>query len=202
MLDLESSNSPPTSGTNQEESVSATVIHPLPSLMSLNVPPPPLRRPDVPTVISGSGSPSQQLHILVISQPPASTSSSASQRSALQAVHLCPGLGRFPCTRNVLLTFWWSDRNVRHLRAYRVLINRSSTVMSAIRFEAEFVERSLSVFSGMPFFFFFFFLPLLLFLFIQLVSSLRQTSNEFSDTFLLLPRVTIHLRREKKKKSW
>lgn len=68
--------------------------------------------------------------------------------------------------------------------------------MSAIRFEAEFVERSLSVFSGMPFFFF----PLLLFLFIQLVSSLRQTSNEFSDTFLLLPRVTIHLRREKKKK--
>lgn len=70
--------------------------------------------------------------------------------------------------------------------------------MSVIRFEAEFVERSLSVFSGMPFFFFF---PLLLFLFIQLVSSLRQTSNEFSDTFLLLPRVTIHLRREKKKKK-
>ncbi|KAI9565584.1 hypothetical protein GHT06_009376 [Daphnia sinensis] len=92
MLDLESSDSPPTSGTNQEES--ATVIHPLPSLMSLNVPPPPLRRPDVPTVISGSGSPSQQLHILVISQPHAPASSSASQRSALQAVRLCPGMKR------------------------------------------------------------------------------------------------------------
>lgn len=90
MLDLESSNSPSTSGTSQEELTA--VVHPLPSLMSLNVPPPPVRRPDVPTVMSENGSPSQQLHILVISQPPASTLS-AQNGSAIQAVHLYPGIG-------------------------------------------------------------------------------------------------------------
>ncbi len=96
MLDLESSDSPSTSGSSQEETtaVVATTIQQLPSLMSLNVPPPPpVRRPDVPAVIPGNGSPSQQLHILVISQPPGSASASSGRSgNALQAVHLCPGM--------------------------------------------------------------------------------------------------------------
>ncbi len=96
MLDLESSDSPSTSGSSQEETTAvATTIQQLPSLMSLNVPPPPpVRRPDVPAVIPGNGSPSQQLHILVISQPPGSASAASSGRNgnALQAVHLYPGM--------------------------------------------------------------------------------------------------------------
>jgi hypothetical protein len=98
MLDLESSDSPSTSGSSQEETALATpttTIQQLPSLMSLNVPPPPpVRRPDVPAVIPGNGSPSQQLHILVISQPPGSASAASSGRNgnALQAVHLYPGM--------------------------------------------------------------------------------------------------------------
>ncbi|XP_046446769.1 heterogeneous nuclear ribonucleoprotein K-like isoform X2 [Daphnia pulex] len=98
MLDLESSDSPSTSGSSQEETTAvATTIQQLPSLMSLNVPPPPpVRRPDVPAVIPGNGSPSQQLHILVISQPPGSASAASSGRNgnALQAVHLYPGMKR------------------------------------------------------------------------------------------------------------
>ena len=95
MLDLESSDSTSTSG--QEDT--AISVNPLPSLMSLNVPPPPplpIRRNDVPVVVPGNGSPSQQLHILVISQPPGSTSTSSSVRggSAIQTVHLYPGRKR------------------------------------------------------------------------------------------------------------
>lgn len=87
MLDLESSD---TSGSGQEEAVVS--IQSMPSLMSLNVPPPPPIRRTEAVAVPGSGSPNQQLHILVISQPPGSTcSSSVRSGNAIQAVHLYPG---------------------------------------------------------------------------------------------------------------
>lgn len=82
MLDLESSPSSSSSSSKSSSPMVSNAIQPLPSLMSLNVRPPPIRRPEV--LPPGSGSPSQQLHILVISQPP-------SVRNAIQAVHLYPG---------------------------------------------------------------------------------------------------------------
>lgn len=174
MLDLESSNSPSTSGSSssQEESTAVTTItiHPLPSLMSLNVPPPPpVRRTDVPAVIPGSGSPSQQLHILVISQPPGSTSNSSGlsrSGNSIQAVHLFPGMTRgcqfqqdqigkkdssahTSTCRNV---GWRLDEVVgmsatRGPIVYWLIGHRR--LMSPIRFEGrESVKRSLSVFSS------------------------------------------------------
>lgn len=86
MLDLESSSSS-SSSSGQEETINSSSVQPLPSLMSLNVPPPPIRRPDV---VPGSGSPSQQLHILVISQPQSGPTPVRSG-NALQAVRLYPG---------------------------------------------------------------------------------------------------------------
>ena len=167
--------------------------------MSLNVPPPPpVRRTDVPAVIPGSGSPSQQLHILVISQPPGSTSNSSGlsrSGNSFQAVHLFPGMTRGcqfqqhqigkkdssahpSACRNV----GWRLDEVVGMSATRGpivywLIGRRR-LMSPIRFEGrESVKRSLSVFlfffSRMPF------SPFLSFS-IQLVSSPQKKSNEFS----------------------
>jgi len=70
----------------------------LPSLMSLVVPPPPIANASTAnlpiSVPCGSGSPSQQLHILVISQPqqtPVLSDSLLGRRNSFQSVKIFPG---------------------------------------------------------------------------------------------------------------
>ena len=70
----------------------------LPSLMSLVVPPPPIANASTAnlpiSVPCGSGSPSQQLHILVISQPqptPVLNDSLLGRRNSFQSVKIFPG---------------------------------------------------------------------------------------------------------------
>ena len=102
-IQLEEENSSSSSQLQQQPSKLLLPSSPpssLPSLMSLIVPPPPIATAstgiaagNLPIALSGggNGSPSQQLHILVISQPPGLNDSISGHQNSFQSLQLFPG---------------------------------------------------------------------------------------------------------------